>query len=260
MNTKTVELQSHRFSLLSLAMVTAWMAFFTASKSSATMIADLATDYKPATSTGQSSDDVGISGTVQGTWHYFQDPDLSTVNGNGGLLTWQSSPSYRGGSTYGYSGTIFDWGLMPVLANEQLFENAGQLPPAGSLMGHPGTWYLAVQYSPTAPIADLFIDYRFEKPNSYGTATATIFKSDGTTESVLLPTTAFTGATILSGTLSNLGTLSTSQSIWMFIGDGGDWAGDQSFLKLSISDVPEPSSAILVLIGLLACQLARVRR
>lgn len=213
------------------------------------LIASLAGDYKAGNTWGDTSDSVGVAGTLSGSWHYYQDNDHNPAS-NQGLLSWQHQGNLGGsGNEYGGTQGFYLWSDFPMLANEVLFEPYSM--PADHIMGHGGpTEYLAVQYLADTSYDNVSIDYRLEKPNTGGSlAPVYIEKGDGT---VLFSATLGNSVENVSGTI-NLGTLSAGDSIWLFEVDG--WAGGgQTFLKLDIGTVPEPSTWLLTapLLALLA--------
>ena len=179
----------------------------------AATIADLAADYRSA-QFGQTTEDVGLAGTLSGSWHYYQDGDGNPANGLGPLLVYRHFDTLNNGGNE-YSGTqqqFMGW-LMPMVSGDSLFDNANVHPPVGTIMGHPGNnQFVAIQYLSDTAITNLSIDYFFEKPNTFGQANVTILKGNGT---VLLGTSTIgcCGPENISGTLSGLGALGAGESV-----------------------------------------------
>lgn len=230
---------------------------------SAVGIADLANDYLPAASLGQTSDDVGIDGTIGGTWHYFQETDGNpATSGDRALLTWQHDSDYEN-SERGYAGTSFEFAFnVPIISGDRLFDGPTPAPPAGTLMGHPSrNHFLGVEYRahPYGYVDNLSIDYFFEKPNTFADARVVIYKNNIS----LLNAIIGNGAPV-SGTLSGLGTLVPGESIWIMLGANGGFEGDQSWMKARLHatnhGIPEPSTSVLVAIGLAVAGCVAVRR
>ena len=203
-------------------------------------IADLAKDYRPGTASGVTSDSVGLRGTAAGTWHFFQDNDLSTTNGNAGELRWKSNAQYFN-SKRGYAGTDTDFGMIfPIVSSERLLDGPAPAPPAGSLMGHPsGRRYLAIQFrlAKNETVVNPTIQYRFEKPNLFHQAEVHITKNSGGADQVLFSKKdlgAGAANQTAEGTLSGIGTLKPGDSVWIMLGAAGDAAGDQAWLQLTL--------------------------
>jgi hypothetical protein len=216
--------------------------------------ADLAADYLPG-AVGQTSDDVGLAGTLAGSWHYHQENNYDTTDGTVGLLTFRNPyPGNPGTSAYAGSTTYVSLPV-PCISDQRLMDGeVPGTPPPGSLMGHPGsssnvTPLLAVEYRSDRLLENLTLEYYFDKPNTFGQATVHIRKSDGT---VLLPTSNIgvaPGNTSISGTLL-VGDLAAGESIWMMLGDGGSAAGDQTWMQMTLrsaSVVPASSSTALII-------------
>jgi hypothetical protein len=203
-------------------------------------IADLARDYRPGT-TGLTSTSVSLRGTVAGSWHFFQDNDLSTSNGNAGGLVWKSNPKYFN-SKSGYAGTETDFGMsFPIVSAERLLDGAAPAPPAGSLMGHPSARkYLAIQYrlEKTESVENTAIQYRFEKPNLFHQDEVHIIKNAGGIEQVLFSKKdlgAGGANQVATGTISGIGRLGPGDSVWIMLGAAGDAAGDQTWLQVTLT-------------------------
>src|SRR5690606_25194561 len=87
------------------------------------VVADLAADYVGG-SDGQTTADVGLSGTLSGAWNYYQDADGVIDDGSPELLTHTSAV---GGTASngdpGYQGTelLFDLLPMPIVTAGQVF-------------------------------------------------------------------------------------------------------------------------------------------
>jgi hypothetical protein len=203
-------------------------------------IADLARDYRPGTA-GLTTESVGLRGTVAGSWHFFQDNDLSTTNGHAGALVWKSNAQYFN-SKSGYAGTDTDFGMIfPIVSAERLLDGPAPAPPAGSLMGHPsGRKYLAIQYrlEKTEAVENAAIQYRFEKPNLFHQNEVHIIKNVGGTEQVLFSKRnlgAGAANQFVNGTISGIGRLGPGDSVWIMLGAAGDAAGDQTWLQMTLT-------------------------
>lgn len=205
-------------------------------------VADLATDFHPATSAGAAATD--IRGTIAGMWNYFQDADFSTTNGNDGALRWKRHDKYEN-SKQGYAGIDTDFGLIfPLISRDRLLDGPTPPPPAGSIMGHPsGRKYLAIQYrlAKTESIKNLAVQYRFEKPNLFHQNEVHIIKNSGGSDVVLFSKKdlgAGAANQVATGTLAEAGTLGPGDSIWIMLGAAGDAAGDQTWLQLTLRGTP----------------------
>lgn len=221
------------------------------SRSSAIVVADLKNDYKPAVN-GQTSSDVGIPGTLEGSWHYYQDADGNPATaGDRSLLVWQTQ-SFLGNGGKGYTGTDTEFSIrVPIVSGDALFDGV-PAPPAGFIMAHPSTNKdVAIEFrGPTMNhLNNVSISYTFRRNAlDIGDARVLIYKSGNSTP--FLSQSLFGGGGF-AGTITGLGTLTPNDSLWVILTSGIDtFAADQTFLKVTVNAdifmVPEASSMLLV--------------
>ncbi len=237
---------------------------------SSTIIADLAADYREAPADGQTSSDLGISGTNSGLWNYYSDTDSDPTNGGLALLTFGST-GLEGGDGYAGTGTVFNdcCGPFPAISDDGLFDGVATLPP-GVLAGHPGSSsstppeFLAIEYTATDSLEDLVLSYFVENPGSGG---------DGIGFAIL----DGSGSELATGTLDGsstglltlpLGELNPGDQLWFVLdnGPGDNAATDQTFIQLRLSGsvagqvIPEPATGGLWSLGFLGLATWRSRR
>ena len=254
---------------LSLGAAVLAVSVFSTGFVDAAIIAQLRPDFDNAAHVNeQSSGDADIADTLgTGTWRFYASITENPTDGGAGLFDLEyttSAVSNRTANAYIHTAASQALGL-PGISSGQLIDSAGQGTPASNEVAvHPGNQsdtttkeFLVIRWTSgaggTGPVniagsADIL-------QTSVSGITFAIFDDAGSaiqaSTDVGDPQFAFD----IDTTVTNSG-----DDIWFVVGHDGDWANDQTGISATLSTIPEPSTIVLAVLGLLGMLGFRRRR